>query len=288
MWVSGLLIVLLGGCSPPYPSGDTEGSNEKYFRSMTYQVGERHIHYVEREGRGPSILFIHGTPGSWEAFRNYLSNDELAARARLLSVDRPGFGSSSDGGIVVRLSDQARLLSPLLSLTQENNPVLLVGHSLGAPVAARIALDHPDEVAGLLLIAPSLDPELEKPRWYNRLASWGWIQWILPDELQLANDEVMVLPGELKNLEPLWKTLNMPVTVIQGMSDKLVDPANSNYLVNYIGGGLKVERIQNAGHFILWKQPHYILDELHALLDMIENEDLGDKTTVAARQSKLL
>ena len=252
---------------------------------MSYQVEERDIHYVEREGGGPSIIFIHGTPGSWEAFRYYLSNDELAARARLLAVDRPGFGSSADGGIVVRLSDQARFLSPLLSISQENRPVLLVGHSLGAPIAARIALDHPDEVAGLLLIAPSLDPELEKPRWYNRLASWWWIRWLLPEALQRANDEVMVLPGELETLEPLWRTLNIPVTVIQGMSDKLVNPANSDYLDDRIGNGLKVEKILNAGHFILWKQPHYITDELHGLLDIISPEELVKKSPLTTMQS---
>jgi len=267
----GLLYLLLAGCSSPYESNN-DLLDKKSIRSSIYQIEDREIHYVERTGEGPTILFVHGTPGSWEAFRYYLANEELASKARLLSVDRPGFGGSSETGVISRLSEQARLLSPLLSREQETDKVLLVGHSLGAPIAARMALDYPDNIAGLLLIAPSLDPVLEKPRWYNRLASFRAVQWVVPSELKRANDEVMTLPGELEVLEPLWQLLRVPVTVVQGMEDKLVNPANIDFLENRIDNCLKSVRIKNGGHFIIWKQPDLILQELHALLDRVGTE----------------
>ena len=258
---------LLAGCGPPYQSDGDNLLDNKSIHSLKYHIEGREIHYVEREGGGATILFIHGTPGSWKAFNHYLANDELSSKARLLSVDRPGFGGSAEGGIIRSLSDQARLLSPLLLRAQGADKVVLVGHSLGAPLAARIALDYPDDIAGLLLIAPSLDPALEKPRWYNRLASFTVVQWLVPNELKRANVEVMTLSDELQVMVPLWQSIRVPVTVVQGMEDKLVDPANIDFLENHITQDLKSVRIEKSGHFILWKQPDLILKELHALLD---------------------
>jgi pimeloyl-ACP methyl ester carboxylesterase len=262
------LNALFVGCGPPYKSNSDDLLDNKAVHSLRYHIEGREIHYVERDGVGATILFIHGTPGSWEAFGYYLADDELASKALLISVDRPGFGGSSEGGIVRSLSDQARLLSPLLLRAQGAKKVVLVGHSLGAPLAARIALAYPDNIAGLLLIAPSLDPALEKPRWYNRLASYTMLQWLVPNELQRANVEVMTLADELQVMVPLWQSLRVPVTVIQGMEDKLVDPANIDFLENHIAQDLKSVRIRNGGHFILWKQPNLILQELYALLDL--------------------
>ena len=264
----GVLMFFLSACDPPYEGLDTKIMERKAVHSRMYEIGGRKIHYVEREGTGPIIIFIHGTPGSWEAFGAYLADDELAQRARLISVDRPGFGNSRAGGIVTSLSDQARMLSPLLSDGGSNN-ILLVGHSLGAPVAARMAMDYPESIGGLLLIAPSLDPELEAPRWYNRLASYKVVQWLTPEELKKANDEVLALPGELEAMVPLWSSLTMPVTVLQGMDDKLVDPRNVEFLDTSEVSGLTLVRVEKAGHFILWKQPEYILKELNDLLDLL-------------------
>jgi pimeloyl-ACP methyl ester carboxylesterase len=57
---------------------------------------------------------------------------------------------------------QSACLAPLLRLGKSAKKPILVGHSLGGPVAARLAMDYPDEVGGLILVAPSIDPELEK------------------------------------------------------------------------------------------------------------------------------
>src|SRR3546814_16092495 len=59
--------------------------------------------------------------------------------------------------------------SPLL--LGNGAPAIVVGHSLGGPIAAKLAMDYPDRVRGLLLLAPSVAPALEAPRWYQRLAT---------------------------------------------------------------------------------------------------------------------
>ncbi len=98
-------------------------------------------------------------------------------RARLVSVDRLGFGRSTPGKVETSLRKQAESLVPLLrSLAGPGKPIL-VGHSYGGPVIAKIAMDHPELVGGLVMVAPSIDPGLEKLRWYNHVASWRFLNW---------------------------------------------------------------------------------------------------------------
>ena len=51
----------------------------------------------------------------------------------------------------------------------EHERIMLIGHSLGGPVIARMAMDYPDAYQGLIFVAASIDPEMEKEEWYR---SW--------------------------------------------------------------------------------------------------------------------
>ena len=104
-------------------------------------------------------------------------------------------------------------------------------------------MDYPDKIAALVLVAPSLDPELEKPRWYNNLADYKLMSWLLPTELDLANLEVMALPDELRQMGPLWSTLDLPITLIQGEKDKLVHPDNADFAEKMVPRNLRVVRL---------------------------------------------
>lgn len=78
-----------------------------------------------------------------------------------------------------------------------------MGRSLGGPVTVRLAMDYPDEVSGLILVAPSIDPDLEKKEWYRPPGNaFPFRQW-LPVELDVSNQEIMPLKGELQQMLPL-------------------------------------------------------------------------------------
>lgn len=259
----------IAACSPPY-----EEDMDKLFGDQAptfdfYSMGERTIHYVEVGQQNSSpVLFLHGTPGSWSAFGSYLSDTHLASSLNLVAVDRPGFGQSDYGNLLTSLAEQAQVLKPLVDRLTRDCGIVLVGHSLGAPLAVRMAMDYPEKIAALVLVAPSLDPELEKPRWYNNLSDYKLISWMLPTELELANIEVMALPDELKQMIPLWPALDLPITLIQGEKDKLVHPDNADFAEKMVSRGLRVVRLEDAGHFVLWKQPELIRDEI---LHLFEN-----------------
>ena len=255
-------------CSPPYEEDvDLLFSDQKPTFEF-YSSGQRTIHYVEvgRQNQRP-VLFLHGTPGSWSAFGSYLSDPHLARSLNMVAVDRPGFGQSDHGNLLISLAEQAKVLKPLVDRLSRDCGVILVGHSLGAPLAVRMAMDYPEKIAALVLVAPSLDPELEKPRWYNNLADYKLTSWLLPIELEMANLEVMALPDELKLMVPLWESLDLPITLIQGEKDKLVHPDNADFAERMVPRNLRVIRLEDAGHFVLWKKPEIIKEEIQKLYE---------------------
>jgi pimeloyl-ACP methyl ester carboxylesterase len=114
--------------------------------------GER-IHY-RRMGQGPAIVLVHGLGGQSKNF-DYLPLQDLAQRWTLVLLDRPGSGYSPrrDEG-KARIGEQGRLVAAFIRAMRFDQPPLLVGHSLGGTIALNVALQAPDCVAGLALIAP--------------------------------------------------------------------------------------------------------------------------------------
>ncbi|WP_353193739.1 alpha/beta fold hydrolase [Pandoraea pnomenusa] len=139
--------------------------------------GER-LHYVDF-GRGPAVVFIHGLCGQLRNFA-YLPLEALASSHRVILVDRPGSGYSTrarpgDGTI----ASQAGVIAQLIDKLALERP-LVVGHSLGGAVSLTLALDHPERVGALALIAPLTQPASEVPAPFRALAirSPWWRRWV--------------------------------------------------------------------------------------------------------------
>jgi len=107
--------------------------------------------HVREYGEGPAILMIHGLGGQLAHF-SYAVAPQLAGRFRVVAVDRPGSGWSTAAGSA-DLASQATALAALIDRLALGRP-LVVGHSLGGAVALALALDHPDKLSGLALLAP--------------------------------------------------------------------------------------------------------------------------------------
>jgi pimeloyl-ACP methyl ester carboxylesterase len=261
---------MAAGClKDPYDKSAIEKKfvDQQHARFSQYVAGDRIIHYAAAGRRGaPLVVLIHGTPGSWHAYAELMTDELLLSKAYLVAVDRPGFGKSSKGGIVTSLAQQAAFLQPLIERESTSRKAILVGHSLGAPIAARFAMDYPKLVTGMVLVAPSLDPDLEKPRWYNHVAASSLVAWAVPKELALANQEIMPFSQELAKMIPLWSRIQVPVIVVQGEKDRLVSPANADFAERMLNDQATLVRVADQGHFILWKRPRLIRNQILALL----------------------
>ena len=252
---------------PPTPRATEAFRGRHAPRSVVWEFEGRRMHAMEvGDGDLPLVVFVHGTPGDWTAFMGYLADPELQVAARLIAVDRPGFGDSASGGVETSLRKQVAALAPLLERGGRGGAIL-VGHSLGGPIVGRLAMDFPARVGGLVIVAGSCDPALEKRTWYQRLGMTRLVRWAVPDELDRANVEMVPLQAELEAMAPRWAEIRVPVAVIQGGKDALVPPGNADFLERALTHAPKtMVRPAEAGHFLLWEQPALVRGEILRLL----------------------
>jgi pimeloyl-ACP methyl ester carboxylesterase len=119
---------------------------------------------------GPPVVLIHGASSNLETMRRPLG-DRLAAHHRVILIDRPGHGWSSLAGEDVSTpAAQGRMIEEALKKL-DVGPVILVVHSWAAALGARMALDYPARVAGLVMLAPVAYPWPGGVGWYNALVT---------------------------------------------------------------------------------------------------------------------
>ena len=256
----------------------TDKEIEKYFQHSTVKptfhflkVNERIIHYAEIGSDSlPLVVFVHGSPGSWTAFIDFFKDSSLYNHAKLFAVDRLGFGKSGLGKEESSIQKQAHSIAEIIKAQEKNTKAILVGHSFGGPVVARLAMDNPEKAGALVLVAGSIDPALEKKEWFRPLLGSLPIRYILPLDVDVSNREISSLKGELIQMQELWSTIHCPVTVIQGEKDDLVPPGNAAFAKRMLlNAPVKMEMIPGMNHFIPWRRPDLIkkavLEELEKL-----------------------
>lgn len=266
---------IMGCGNPPYPRGSTDQLfTGTVLPAISQQVvaGQRiNMASMARDATDgekssasgssrPVLLFVHGSPGDWKAWSYYLKAPDLAGFANRIAIDRPGFGGSGRGAVVTDLRQQAGLIAKLIP---EGQKAIVVGHSLGGPLAVWMAIDAPEKVCGVVSVAGSLSSLYENPRWYNLLADSAWLGWAVPAEMRASNQEMMVLSGELGKLETAANRLRVPTTLIQGGKDSLVDPTTVDEFQKHAPAvWLNVKNLPNETHFVLWEKPQIVVDAI--------------------------
>jgi non-heme chloroperoxidase len=121
------------------------------------------LQYVEHgEGSGVPVLFLHGIGDSLHSFD--LVMPHLPESIRTFALTQRGHGDSSRPEVGYRFHDFATDVVAFMDALELERAVV-VGHSLGSTIAQRVAIDHPERIAGLVLIASFFSlPSSQAPR----------------------------------------------------------------------------------------------------------------------------
>jgi pimeloyl-ACP methyl ester carboxylesterase len=239
-----------------------------------YKTGFREIHYIKAgDANKPVVLFIHGSPGSLSAFIHFLKDSILLEKALLISTDRPGFGYSNFGNAERSLEKQAEALKPILETHAGNRPIILVGHSLGGPIIARMAMDYPQLVDGLIMVAGSIDPDLEpNEMWFRAPLATPFLSWLVPRAFRASNEEIYHAKPELVKMLPLWKDITCPVIVIQGKKDVLVPAENADFARKMlVNAPVEFMLVDEMNHFVPWSNPELIQEAIVRMLARVQH-----------------
>ena len=219
-------------------------------------INDRHVHYaVSGPDTLPSLVFIHGSPGSWFHYMKFMWDKDLRKKFRIISFDRPGFGYS-DFGKAMHLQEQCQLLLPVLRKLKTAQPMFLCGHSYGGPVVAKLAADAPDLFKTVVITSGSLDPALEKKEKWRHIMGKRPLYWFLPGAFQPSNTELLYLKEDLKPLANDLEKITANVLFIHGDKDTWVPIENIAYGSRMMihAASIKADTLKGADHQVPWKR----------------------------------
>jgi pimeloyl-ACP methyl ester carboxylesterase len=260
------------------------------------EVDHTRFRYVDY-GTGPAVVLIHGNAGSIEEF-DFKSLGPLCRDHRVIAFDRPGHGKSArPADLDATLEVQTRLLHESLSDLGVTQPVL-VGHSWGGSLALAYALQYPNEVSGIVLLAPAAYPDGGADEFMR-----AWLKTPVVGDVSLTLGRLLVgkhlLKKELKRafypddvpedylrhassswlhhkqmraiLEDEWsldkdvsKTskhysdIRIPVVIVTGDHDKVVSPRDNAFRLKSSIAQSQLIELKNTGHQVPQTHPESI------------------------------
>jgi pimeloyl-ACP methyl ester carboxylesterase len=156
------------------------------------------LHYVER-GSGAPIVFLHGNGAMVDDMLISGLVDRMAQSHRAIAFDRPGFGHTErPRGQSWDATEQAALLPAAFARLGIERPIV-VGHSWGTLVALALALNHPEQVSGLVLASGYYYPTLRADSLMSVPVASPWLGDLICHTAAPLLGEVMA-PGMIKKM----------------------------------------------------------------------------------------
>jgi pimeloyl-ACP methyl ester carboxylesterase len=228
-------------------------------------------YYYEIRGQGEPLLLLHGGLGSIEMFGPVLT--KLAATRQVIAVDLHGHGRTQLGERKMSLVDQGNDMAVILDQLGYKQ-VDAMGYSLGAGIAFRLAVQHPEKVRRLVLVSAGFAsdgfyPEMRPMQSQVSAAAAPMMKdtpmyksyvAIAPDPSEFPKllDRIGELMREDYNYADDVKKLKMPVMLVCGDSD-MFRLEHEVEFYHLLGGGLK-----DAG----WQREHQSQNRLAILPDV--------------------
>ncbi|RNL86374.1 alpha/beta hydrolase [Halostreptopolyspora alba] len=210
-------------------------------------------------GDGTGALLCHGFTGSPQSMRPWA--EHLAAAGLTVELPRlPGHGTSWRDMSTTTSDDWfAEVEAALLRLHRDCDDVFVMGLSLGGCLALRLASVHPDRVAGVVLVNPSL--VMENPL----LPLAPLLRWVLPTTRGLASDikkpgvhEVgydRVPTAAAATLPRLWRAtrrglpgVDVPLLVYRSAEDHVIGPRSLRMLDSKVATTVTVRTLRHSYH----------------------------------------
>lgn len=220
------------------------------------------------EGLQQAVLFVHGAGGSHQHWRFQLAH--LGKDCLVMAVDLPGHGLS-EGHALDRIEAYSKFIKDFSDIVMDL-PFFLVGHSMGGAIAMDFAFNHPERLAGLILVGtgsrlrvmPKLLETYKNNEYFTGLENFMYSTDTHPTTLQQAKEELeRVHPSvfyadftacNLFDATDRLEKIQVPTLVIAADKDVMTPIKYSQGLVDKIPNS-KLTIIPGAGHMMMLERP---------------------------------
>jgi len=282
-----MLLLLLSGKA----FGQCERPKEAYV-----DVDNTKMRYVDA-GAGPVVVMIHGNAGTVDDW-DFNSMGQLCHDHRLIAIDRPGHGKSDrPDGKAATLHYQAKLVHDTLAQLGVTRPVL-VGHSWGGSLALAYAVDYPNELSAIVLLAPAAYPdkggdqfmrailktpvigdatltvgrllfgksilkkELNKAFYPDSVPEdylkYASSSWLHHKQVRATLEDEWSLNKDLERTSKRYPEIRVPVVIVTGDQDKVVSAKDNAYRLKTSIAQSQLIELKNTGHQVPQTHPESI------------------------------
>jgi non-heme chloroperoxidase len=259
--------------------------------TVTLASGIRLSYTATGSESGPVVVFLPGPTDSWRSYSPVL--DRLPSSIRAIAVSQRGHGDSEKPASGYRVEDFAADVVPLLDELGIQRAVL-AGHSGSCLVARRVAIDHPERVAGLVMeaspvclkghhglegfvttVLSNLDDPIDAEFARSFVTDTSSVA-LAPEVLDQLVHELLHVPARV------WKetfagllayddltelgTVRIPTLLIWGDADGLVDRQMQETLGEIIPGAVLLV-YEGVGHTPRWENPRRFSSDVAAFVE---------------------
>jgi pimeloyl-ACP methyl ester carboxylesterase len=253
-------------------------------------------------GSGRPVVLIHGNPGSHQDYTLGVI-ERLSESYHVLAFDRPGHGySERHDSVHTTVEVQARMIRDALQKLAIEKPVL-VGHSWGGSLVLAAAVAYGNELSGIVLLAPAAYPSV-RVEWWSLLphvpvigkfvvntltpflgrafvrknlrqayepqdmqhdyAEQSAELWMRPDQIRACAYDERTLGASLKILSQHYRNIEMPVVIVTGSADRLLDPNEHAFPLQKTITNSKLIVLPDTGHQLPQTKPDDVISAIHA------------------------
>lgn len=209
------------------------------------------------EGTGPPVVFTHGFLNTGDAWAGAVA--ALGGSVHSVRWDLRGHGGSEPArpGEYSRdhaLADLRRMIDVV------GRPAILVGHSLGGYLSLAYAILHPDEVAGLVMVAggPGFRSMTSLERWNESIDVMAAARPELPPGMEVISKHVDAMVMDRLS------EIKVPVAVVVGEKDRQF-VASADVFDKYLNVVQRVV-VPDIGHMVHVKCPDVVADAVRTVV----------------------
>lgn len=232
------------------------------------------VHYVSYGKGDEALVLIHGWTQSADAWRDNIA--DLSRRNRVIVIELPGHGQSDKPQTTYSMEYFARAVDAVMRDAKVKRAVL-VGHSMGTPVARQFYRKYPDKVLGIVIVDGSLKPFGDKamidqmmtgfrgPQYreaINQMMSFiagGNLSAEVKQRINTASlntpQNVLVSAFEGMLDDSIWTDDQIKVPVLAIMARTALLPPNAEESFRAIAPKLDFQLVDGVGHFLMMEKP---------------------------------